>query len=499
MKPTENNEPINDATDAGAPQAQTTRRDFLKVATTTAAGFAAANILGTGAGTGTEREAEAHAAAVKMAGKIPVPVADTKKMMGGAFPKGPVMASGRARGANDRIGVAFAGVGGMGGAHVHHYSDEHAERNVELLGFCDAQKGRAEGNRQYAVDKGAAKVTAYAGADYRTLLDNPDIDAIVIATPEHWHAQIACHAMEAGKHVYIQKPMTRYIDEAFQVHDTAVRTKRVVQVGSQGCSNMVYHAAGKAIRDGKIGQMVMGQGSYTRNSQKGEWNYGIDGNWNADNLAWDVWLGSAPPRPWNNAAPGSKDGDDPARDDAKSRFARYRKYRDYSAGILGDLAPHKLHPFLIASGTPEYPVRVSCVGTQLDSNREVEDTIQVVAEFPSKWTMLFVGSTVNEQGMQDMFRGHKATIYFANGVKIEPERWASEEVTGEQLAIDGPTFESHENHEKDWLLCIRTGKTPNCNIDLATKVQTIISLAEMSLRLSKTAVFDPKTRKITMG
>lgn len=468
----------------------TTRRDLLKAATAVAAGTL---VVGAAA----ER---AEARPVKSASGVPVPTADAAKMIAGPYPKAATIAKGRAIGANDRINIAFVGTGGMGGGHVYNFSKDHAERNIRIVGICDVNKGRREGNKKRAIDNGAADDSCLCVSDYRQILANKDVDAVLIATPEHWHGQIAVHAMEAGKHVYIQKPMTRYLDEAFQVHDAAIRTGRVVQVGSQGSSNMIYHAAGQAIRDGKVGDVVMGQGSYTRNSANGEWNYGIDGNLAPDNLDWELWLGSAPMRPWDASAGGAKDGEARERMDSKARYNRYRKFSDYSAGILGDLMPHKLHPFLIASGKPEYPTRVSAVGTQLGKDREVADTVQVLAEFPSGWSMLFVGSTVNEQGMQDMFRGHKATIYFGNGVELKPERWASEEVEAATIPVNGPTFESHENHEKNWLDAIR-GKVPkaNCDIDLATKVQVIVSLAEMSIRLNKTMLFDEKTRKVTAG
>ena len=491
MTDTENVQETLDAINAAT---GATRRDFLKTITAVAVGAAAAGIAGT------PEKAEARGVAYKTASGVEVPVADTKKMYLGQYPKSPVMATGRAIGANDRINVAFVGTGGMGGAHVHHFADDYAARNIRIVGICDVNKGRREGNKAYAVEKGAADASAFCDKDYRKLLELKNVDAILIATPEHWHGQIAQHAMEAGKHVYIQKPMTRYLDEAFQVHDTALRTKRVVQIGSQGCSDYRFHASGKAIREGKIGPKVMGQGSYTRNSANGEWNYGIDGGVNEENFDWELWLGSAPNRPFDVKAPGANDGEQRMRDDAKARAFRYRKYSDYSAGILSDLMPHKLHPFLIASGNPEYPTRVSAIGTQLANDREVADTVQVIAEFPSKWSMLFVGSTVNEQGLQDMFRGYKASIYFGNDVELRPERWASEEVEAAKIPLDGPTGEPHERHEQNWLDAIRgVVPKPNCDIDLATKVQTIISLAEMSLRLNKAMLFDEKTRKVTMG
>ena len=194
-----------------------------------------------------------------------------------------------------------------------------------------------------------------------------------------------------------------------------------------------------------------------------------------------------------------------------SRFRRYRKYWDYSGGILGDLMPHKLHPFLVASGNPEYPTSVISIGTNgiqgpgtKHNDREVADTVQVIAEFPSGWSMLFVGSTVNEQGLPDLIRGDKGSIYFGNGVEYRPERPFSEEMEGGRVDTSVPElakyapFENIPAHERNWLDCIRANNPmTNCNIDLATKVQTIISLAEMSHRMNKAVVFDPATRKVT--
>lgn len=476
-------------------EAQTrTRRDFLKAAGTTVGGVLAASLAAP--------EASAAQTGTKQAGPIPVARADSRKMVSGKLPKAPVMATGRAIGANDRIHVAILGIGGMGGGHLNNFLREHKERNIQIVGVSDVYTPRLNRAKQVSQEKGGV-ADVQADKDYRRLLENKDIDAVLIATPEHWHAQMACHAMEAGKHVYIQKPMTRYLDEAFQIYDTAMKTKKVVQVGSQGCSDMRFHAAGKAVREGKVGQLVMGQDSYTRplayaKVPSGEWNYTIPGDITPETLDWKMWLGSAPDRPFATQG-GAPAGQQPMRDDAAARFARYRKYWDYSAGIMGDLMPHRLHPFLIASGNPEFPTRVSCIGTRMMDDREVDDTIQVVAEFPSKWTMLFVGSTVNEQGLPRIFRGSKATIYFGEAVEIRPERPFSEEIEGGRVPVEGPAFETHENHEKDWLISIRTGKTPNCNIDLATKVQTIISLAEMSSRLNKTMLFDEKTRTWKAG
>lgn len=482
------------------PENGTSRRDFLKTAGATTVGVLAGSLAADAQPANAAPDAPA-APADKKAGGIPTPTADTNKLIGGKFPKGPVMAKGRVIGANDRIIVGFVGVGGMGGAQVGHFTAEAQERNIQIGGICDVYTPRREGHAARTKEKGVQSASFVADKDYRKLIENKDIDAIVVATPEHWHAQVAVHAMESGKHVYIQKPMTRYLDEAFQIYDTAKSTGRVVQIGSQGCSNQIYHVAGKAVREGKIGKLVMGQGSYTRNNPRGEWNYDIPKELNPDNLDWEMWLGSAPFRKWDQNPGPAGGGQQAERRDPGALWARYRKYWDYSAGILGDLMPHKLNPFLIASGNPEFPTRVSCIGTRIQDDRDVDTTIQVSAQFPAGWTMLFVGSTVNEQGLQDMFRGEKGTVYFGNGVEIKPERPYSEEIEGGKLPVEGATYESHQIHEKNWLDAIRANDPmkANCNYDLATKVQTIVSLAEMSARWNKTMLFDAKTRTWKAG
>jgi putative serine protease PepD len=183
--------------------------------------------------------------------------------------------------------------------------DDGLNRNTKVVAACDvydAYNVRAADIIKKAADKGG-DANPFTTRDYTKILSRKDIDAIMISTPEHWHSQIAIHAMQAGKHVYIEKPLSRYLDEAFQVHDTAVATKRVVQVGSQGCSDVRWHAAAKAIKDGRIGTLVMGQGSYCRNNPKGEWNYEIHEGIGPANFDWNLWLGSAPRRPWTFEAP----------------------------------------------------------------------------------------------------------------------------------------------------------------------------------------------------
>jgi predicted dehydrogenase len=408
--------------------------------------------------------------------------------------------TGRVIGANDRITVAVIGVGfGIGINHFKGIQEKAGDNNVEVVAGCDLFKQRRDwmlGQHEFPYAKKLETPLKEADVytDYRKILDRKDIDAVVVATHDIWHANIACDAMEAGKHVYCEKPMTRYLDEAFRVHDTVKKTGKILQVGSQGCSAAGWHEAAKMIQAGKIGQLVWSQGYYCRNNPKGEWNYDIDPNLkNPANLDFQTWLGQVKKRPSFSA----------------DHFHRWRKYYPYCGGLLGDLVPHRLHPLMLASGNPEFPRRVVSLGSKnvhTDKNtpeteeRDVPEHVQLTAEFPSGYMLTVTCSTVNATSPGFVIYGHKGTLKLADqgqSLDLLPERWASEEV--EPAQMKGLQPEDIRVHEKNWFDCIRANKQPNAGIDLAIRVQTVISLAEMAERLNMTCLFDEKTRKITDG
>ena len=453
------------------------RRSFLKKATAAAAAVASANALvgcnATGKGGTSTSTGKAAAGPNPVYGQNIAP------------------SPGRVIGANERIVVGFVGVGGQGtNAHVKLMKEHSSEHNIAQAAACDVSKTRRENAKSIIGEH----CDTYD--HYHKLLARKDIDAVVCATVDHWHTPVSIDAMLAGKHVYVEKPMTRYLQEAFDIHDTVKRTGKILQVGSQGCSDMKWHKAAEWIRAGKIGPVVMSQGSYMRNNPKGEWNYDIMPWCTPEDLNWKEWMGT---RIKNQRT------FDP------DHYFRWRKYYPYCAGLLGDLFPHKLHPYMLATGNPEFPTRVSSVGNrrvETDKKadgkaatkyiRDVNEIVQLVAEFPSGMTMHITSSTVNEQGTQEMIRGHKATLYMAgNKVELKPEKPFAEEIDPATSEAFKP--EAVPAHHKNWFDSIRANKQPNAGIDLAIRVQTVISLAEMSERLSIMCVFDEKTRKITTG
>ena len=431
---------------------QDSRRDFIKKTATAAAAVAATNLLRS-----------------PIYGQNQAPSANVA-------------------GANNKLTVGYIGVGGQGMAHVRSMKDHANESNIEQVAVCDVWEKRIEGAKSFI----GGRCEGYD--DYRKVLDRKDIDTVVVSTVDHWHTKISNDAMNSGKHVYVEKPMTRYLGEAFEIYDVQKKTGKVLQVGSQGCSDRKWHVAAELIREGKIGPLVLGQDSYMRNDPKGEWNYTIDPDAKQDNLDWKQWLGPVQHRDTKNFN--------------ADHYFRWRKYYPYCAGLLGDLFPHRLHPLMLATGNPEFPLRVVSIGNrsiQTDKNtpdtymRTVPENVQLLAEFPSGLCLMVTSSTVNEQGLRSMIRGHHATLYFAgNRVELKPEKAFADEIDPE--TIDGiKPGEDVGVHERNWLSAIRGQAKANAGMDLAIKVQTVIALAELSERMGVSCHFDEKTRKITTG
>ena len=389
--------------------------------------------------------------------------------------------TGKVLGANDRIGVAYVGVGNQGTAHLRHQKTHLKDNNIAQVAVCDLWQKRLDAARTFI---GGSEADAYR--DHRKLLERKDVDAVVISTVDNWHAQVTLDALAAGKHVYCEKPMTRYLGEAFEVYDAVKKSGKVYIVGSQGCMDPKYHKAAEWIKEGKLGPLVWGQGSYCRNNPKNsEWTYPIDSDLKPDNVDWTKWLGRAPRINFN-----------------PDHFFSWHKYYAYNSGIIGNLLPHRFHPLMLATGNPEFPRRVCATGTRkISLDRDITDTTHMLLEYPSGLTMVFAGSTVNELGLQDMIRGRKANLYFApsqNKVELKPERIFAEEIDAEEFNSPLPV-DNIPRLEKNWFDCIRSGQTPVANVELAIRAQTALCLAEMSERLSMTLLFDEKTRTIKTG
>lgn len=382
-------------------------------------------------------------------------------------------------GANERIVLGIVGTGKQGNNHIRRIQGIQDANNVRIGAVCDVYQKHLNQAREAT---GLTEADAFR--EHERLLERKDIDAVVVTAVDNWHGPVSVDALEAGKHVYCEKPMTRFVEEGWAVYDMVKTTGKVYQCGSQFTADKVFHTSAKWIQEGKLGPLVWAQGTYCRNNRNNsEWTFPVDDDASPDNLDWNRWLGNAPKIPW-----------------APEQYFSWHKYLAYNSGILGNLLSHRFLPLMKATGNPEWPQRVVCTGTRkVSTDREIPDTTHVLAEFPSGLTYVIVGSTVNEVGLEDMIRGRRGTLHFsANKLALRPERIFADELDAEEFTDSGNVGKI-ENLHTNFYQCIREGSTPYCNVDLSVKANTVLCLAEMSERMNLALLFDPETRKITTG
>jgi predicted dehydrogenase len=423
-----------------------TRRDFIRKTATAAAAVSAVNLF-----------------------KTPV------------YGQNQAPSTGRVIGANDRIYMGYIGTGKQGMEHVKLQKRYAQDNNIVQAAVCDLYQRHLDQARNFLGLK-----ESDACRDHRKLLERKDIDAVLVATVDNWHAQCSVDALEAGKHVFCEKPMTRYFAEALQVYDTVKKTGKTYVIGSQGCMDPKWQKAAEWIKAGKLGPLVWGQGSYCRNNPKNsEWSFPVDPDVDEKKLDWYRWLGRAPKIPFN-----------------PEHYFSWHKYYTYNSGIIGNLLPHRFQPLMLATGNPEYPRRVVATGTRkVSTDREITDTTHLLAEFPSGLTLVVVGTTVNQVGLPEMLRGRKATLHFAsqgNKVELKPESIFADDMDAEEFNDPRPT-ERIEVLEKNFFDCIRSGQLPVANVELAIRAQTVLCLAEMSERMGLSLFYDEQSRAIKTG
>lgn len=412
----------------------------------------------------------------------------------------------RVLGANDRINIGVIGVGGRG-TYVASAFTKYADANnnaCQIVAVCDVYAKRK--NAQ------AKKYNCQGYLDYREIINRSDVDAVIVATPDHWHAKIALEAMDKGKDVYLEKPMCHTTKEVKMLIDTVRETKRVVQIGSQTTSADQWWKAKKAIADGMIGKMIMSQGSYHRNSFDGEWNWPIDeaagpNGKDDDYIDWKQWLGPAPSRAFD-----------------ADRFFRFRKYWDYSGGIATDLFFHVVAPLNICWDKPQYPTKVAASGgiyggPAFEEKREVPDTFHVVAEYAEGHSLVLSSSMANSHHIPGLIRGHEGTVImvehgeferYSENITVIPEKvWLpSKDGKGrEDVVFDDYKFGSEPiqipversdmmaAHVGNFLSCMRSREKPHLDVETAAHPQILINLAVESYREGRVKYWDEKSFK----
>jgi len=381
------------------------------------------------------------------------------------------------------VRMAGIGTGGMGGGHIDSFLRfaSRGEEKVKIVAVCDVNHKRRAVAEQKINKAQGDECALYT--DYRELLARDDIHGVLIASPEHWHAQMAEDALMSGKDVYIEKPMTLRLPEALRLRQVVLNNPDVLlQVGTQKIMLPKYKAAQQMVADGAIGKPTFSQTSYCRNSMNGEWKYyGIDPEWQPGvNIDWDLWCGPAGLRDWNPAL-----------------CARWRRYKDFSTGIVGDLLVHEITPLMMALDQG-WPTRVVATGGHyVDKAMENHDQVYLQMLFEKGHTLIVAGSTCNEMGLETMIRGHKGTIYLNGGnCKMVPQRIFADDVEPEEVICES-IGNDQDALRRNWLDCIRTRRQPDSNVDLGTKVIVAVDLATRSMWEGKAFEFDPSSMTAT--
>ena len=269
----------------------------------------------------------------------------------------PLFAAERAAAPSDRLRFGMVGIG-MEGTNL--LSTAIDLPGVECAAACDLYDGRHELAREIV------KKPIPTTRRYQELLDNKEIDAIVMAVPDHWHKQIFVDALAAGKDVYCEKPMSHSAADGAAMVAAAQKANRIVQIGAQRTSSVLCAKAKEMYDSGAIGELSLVEATFGRNSPTGAWEYPPPADLSLENVDWDTWLGSAPKKPF-----------DP------NLFARWRCWKEYGTGVAGDLLVHLISGLTFVLGITEPPKKVSAFGGiyRWKDGRNTPDVHAALAEY----------------------------------------------------------------------------------------------------------------------
>jgi len=392
------------------------------------------------------------------------------------------------------------------------YFSEQENLNIVYNGVCDVFDVRAE----RALETCGSTAKRYR--TYQELLASDDIDAVIIATPDHWHAQMVKDAARAGKHVYVEKCMTRTMEETYEVVDEVKRSNVIFQLGHQGRQTKSYNKAREIVSKNILGDITLITTTTNRNDPNGAWVYDIHENGSRETIDWEQFVGPAPMVPFS-----------------LERFFRWRCWYDYGTGLAGDLLTHEYDAVnqILDLGIPESAVASGGIYYFKDG-RDVPDVWQVVYEYPNRnLTLVYSATLANQYRREKLFMGHDATMQLGGSLTItadpqstrykkkieegiidlslplfvyKPGMKEIEVVTsateqyfaGRGLMYTyrgGKYVDTTHLHIKEWLDCIRNGGTTSCNIDRGFEEAVTAHMATMSYREGRKVIWDGREQK----
>ena len=272
----------------------------------------------------------------------------------GAAVSAPLLAQNSTR---DKVQIALIGCGGMG----QNDAQSSAKTGLtKLVAACDCYDGRLTHMKE-VYGQGI-----FVTKDYREILARPDIEAVIIGTPDHWHQQITIDALNAKKDVYCEKPMVQHIEDGMAVVEAQKKSGCILQIGSQRVSSMVYKKAQELFRAGAIGELMMVEAWWDRNTAVGAWEYAVPPDANPQTCDWERFQGRAPRTAWDG-----------------KRFFRWRCYRDYGTGVAGDLFVHLFSGLHFITGATG-PTRAFATGGLRfwNDGRDVPDVLLGLFDYP---------------------------------------------------------------------------------------------------------------------
>ncbi|MBT8210310.1 MAG: Gfo/Idh/MocA family oxidoreductase [Eudoraea sp.] len=393
--------------------------------------------------------------------------------------------------------------------------------NVDLVAVCDAFDIHAERAMKINPDKPLKRFTTH-----QEMIRSGEVDAVIIATPDHWHAPMAIDALDNGIHAYVEKPMTHTIEETYRLREAARKSKAKLMVGHQHRQTLSFQTAQDIIDKGILGHVSLIQTNTNRNDDNGAWNYDIHEQANENTIDWELFLGSAPKIPFN-----------------KNHFFRWRKWWAYGSGLSGDLLTHDYDRLncVLNMGIPNSVMTSGGIYTHNDG-RNVPDVLQVNMEFPdySKGSsqvkgkekgMTFVYSATLGNGFSrpTILMGHDASMELGNRLTIWPESGSTKyaymieaekmnprvpiyqydpgatvpdavsSATSQYFAdkglmwtyIDGRRVDSTFLHLREWLSATRNGGKLSCGIDEGFDEAISAHMAGISYKLGRRIDWDP--------